>query len=203
MALELLATFPGLARNAVVFAAPAAHTAWGIGWNHLQRRLVERLGEEGLALARMAGMLTYRTPREVEERFARTPDGPHGFAMRAWLAHHGEKLVARFSPASYLALLDAMDAHDVARGRGSLESAFAAFEGHVTGVGIPGDALYPEEEVLSWVTAARGTYRRLPSRHGHDGFLLETERVGALLREALARGAAEAGAIPAARRAAG
>ena len=72
VALEFAASFPSLFRAAVVFAAPAAHTAWAIGWNHVQRRALEAGGPEaGLAIARMVGMLTYRTPGELEGRFGR------------------------------------------------------------------------------------------------------------------------------------
>src|SRR5690606_25212084 len=34
VALEWAATYPELTRATVVFAAPAAHTAYAIGWNH-------------------------------------------------------------------------------------------------------------------------------------------------------------------------
>ena len=42
--LEWAASFPELTRAAVVFAAPAAHTAHAIGLNHVQRQAL-RLGE--------------------------------------------------------------------------------------------------------------------------------------------------------------
>ena len=56
VALEFTASFPSRTRSAVVFAAPAAHTAWAIGWNHVQRRALDAGGPEaGLAIARLAG----------------------------------------------------------------------------------------------------------------------------------------------------
>ena len=53
-------------------------------------------------------------------------------------------LLARFDAQSYRTLLGAMDAHDVGRGRGGAAAALAAAGPRLTGVGIPGDGLYPE-----------------------------------------------------------
>lgn len=192
VALEWAATFPERSNAIVVFAAPAAHTAWGIGWNHVQRLVVEKLGAEGLAVARMAGMLTYRTPEELETRFGRKAGANESFAIQTYLDRHGEKLVARFDAESYLRLLDAMDAHDVGRGRGGIARALSAFRGRLTGVGIPGDILYGPADVKHWTHRAGAAYREIRSRRGHDGFLLETERVGDLLAGELASASAPA-----------
>ena len=183
--LEWAATFPDLTRTAVVFAAPAAHTAYAIAWNHIQRRAVQLAGDDGLALARMVGMMTYRTDRELEGRFGRRPGAAEPFAVQDYLTHHGEKLVNRFDARSYLALLDTMDAHDVGRGRGGAGAALRAFRGRLVGVGIPGDLLYSEADVRHWVSEAGATYRELRSVHGHDSFLLEAEAAGTILRDAL------------------
>ena len=203
VALEWAASFPSCTRAAVVFAAPAAHTAWAIGWNHVQRRALEAGGPEaGLAVARMAGMLTYRTPEEFEGRFGRQGGTDEPFAVQSYLSRHGAKLVARFDARSYRTLLAAMDAHDVGRGRGGAAAALANVGKRLTGVGIPGDGLYPEGVVRAWVEAAGAAYAELRSTHGHDGFLLEPDAAGAILgttlegalaRVSLPAGAAEAG----------
>jgi homoserine O-acetyltransferase len=188
VALEWAASFPERTRAAVVFAAPAAHTAWAIGWNHVQRRALETAGPEaGLAIARMAGMLTYRTPEEFESRFGRQGGADERFAVQSYLSRHGTKLLARFDAKSYRTLLDAMDAHDVGRGRGGAGAALAAAGERLTGVGIPGDGLYPEDVVKGWVKEAGASYAELKSTRGHDAFLLEAEAAGAILAGALAR----------------
>ena len=184
--LEWAATYPDRSDAVVVFAAPAAHTAWGIGWNQVQRIAVEKLGAEGLALARRIGMLTYRTPDELEKRFGRKPGTGEPFAIQSYLTRHGEKLVARFDTASYLTLLDAMDSHDVGRGRGGIPRALGAFRGRLTGVGIPGDVLYGPGDVKHWTHRAGAAFREIRSLRGHDGFLLELARVGDLLASQLA-----------------
>ncbi len=186
VALEWAASFPERARAAVVFAAPAAHSAWALGWSHVQRQAIEAAGPAaGLAIARMVGMLTYRSPAELESRFQRLPGEGETFAIQSYLTHHGAKLVARFDATSYLALLDAMDAHDVGRGRGGAAAALSAFRGRLVGVGITSDVLYPEEEVRRWARAAGAELRTIVSPHGHDAFLLETDAVGRTLAELL------------------
>jgi homoserine O-acetyltransferase/O-succinyltransferase len=183
VALEHCATFPDRARAAIAFAAPASPTAWGSAWNHVHRTAIEGAPRAGLALARMVGMLTYRTPGEVERRFR--PATPATHPVRDYLAHHGEKLVGRFTAWSYLALLDALDSHDVGRGREGVGAALGTFRGELAGVGIPGDLLYPPEEVRRWVLAAGARYHELVSPSGHDAFLLEAAAVGRILAAAL------------------
>ena len=185
--LEFAASFPTRVRSAVVLAAPAAQTAQGIAWNAIMRRAIAVGGvREGLALARMVGMLSYRTPEGLERRFGRARSEHDTFQVHDWLAVHGEKLVARFDATSYGALIDAMDAHDVGRDRGGLTAALSAVGDRLIGVGIPGDLLYPAERVREWTAAAKATYVELPSIHGHDAFLLEVDRVSAVITKAIA-----------------
>ncbi len=184
--LEFAASFPARVRSAVVLAAPAAQTAQGIAWNVIMRRAIALGGvREGLALARMVGMLSYRTPEGLERRFGRTRSTHDTFQVGDWLEMHGDKLVARFDATSYGALIDAMDEHDVGRDRGGLSAALSAVGGRLIGVGVPGDLLYPAESVREWTTAAKATYVELPSVHGHDAFLLEVDRVSAVIAKAL------------------
>lgn len=185
VALEWAASFPTLTRVVVSFAAPAAHTAQAIGFNHVQRQAIRIGGEEGVALARMAAMLTYRTPTELDQRFGRARRSDDVFEVQSYLSHQGVKLARRFDPASYMALLDAMDAHDVGDGRGGVGAALRSFTGRLVGVGIPGDRLYAAGDVHSWTDAAAADYREIHSVHGHDAFLLEPGQVGRVLTEAL------------------
>jgi homoserine O-acetyltransferase len=189
VALEWAALFPERTRAAVVFAAPGAHTAQAIGWNHVQRQAIRLGGEAGLAVARMVGMLTYRTGDEMEARFGRAVGDEGEFDVRRYLTRHGEKLLARFDPASYLALIGAMDAHDVGAGRGGVRAALRPFAGRLVGVGIPGDLLYSDADVRRWTEAAGAEYREITSVHGHDAFLIELEQVAAILGEVLDDGA--------------
>ena len=185
VALEWTATFTGRTRATVVLAAPAAHTAHAIAWNAVQRACLDAAGDAGLGIARQISMIAFRSEREFEARFGRTlnPDGR--FNVQSYLAHQGRKLEVRFDAATYRALLDAMDAHDLGRGRGGLAHALRSLEGTVYAVGVPGDQLYSADVVRQWAELAGAEYREIQSHFGHDAFLLEHEQVGAILREAL------------------
>jgi len=185
VAMEWAAENPSLARAVVVFAAPAAHTAHAIAWNHVQRAAVEAAGERGLEIARMVGMMTYRTAAEQAARFGRTAEADGRWSVAAYLEHQGRKLRDRFSVESYVALTKAMDAHDVGRNRGGVAAALGRIEGRLIGVGIPGDLLYAPGDVRAWVDAAGAEYREILSPHGHDAFLLDTDQVGEILADAL------------------
>lgn len=185
--LEFAASFPDRLRGAVALAAPAAQTAQGLAWNAIMRRAIAIGGaREGLALARMVGMLSYRTPEGLERRFGRARGEGGTYLVNEWLDAHGERLVARFDATSYGALLEAMDTHDIGRGRGGIAAALAPVRDRLVGVGIPGDLLYPAESVREWTDASNARYADLPSVHGHDAFLLERERVSRIIAGAIA-----------------
>jgi homoserine O-acetyltransferase len=185
VAMELAASFPTLVRRTVVLAAPAAHTASAIGWNHIQRRAIAAAGAEGLEIARMLAMMTYRTGDELADRFGRNVDAAGRFQVERYLDSQGLKLRARFDLDSYVTLLDAMDSHDVGRGRGDVVSALDRVEGALVGVAIPGDLLYDVRDVRDWTDRVGAEYRELHSIHGHDAFLIEVDQVTAILLEAL------------------
>ena len=192
VALEVAALAPHRVGHVAAIAAPAAHTAWAIGLNHAQRVALDSLGggKAGLALARRIAMLSYRAEAGLEHRFGRTTEQHDQWRVAGWLDAHGEKLVARFDAASYRLLLDAMDAHDLARGRGTVAAALAPLAGRVTGVGISSDVLYSADLVRYWTELAGGRYETLVSPHGHDAFLIDQHHVGRLLARPLAEGLA-------------
>ncbi len=141
----------------------------------------------GLAAARAVAMITYRSGAEFQARFGRLSSRSEGvFDVEHYLRRQGEKLVARFDAASYVALMRSMDLHDV----GDLTTAgrdTARRVGLVTGVGIDSDILYPASEVRDWVAAyraggANAEYREIASLYGHDAFLIEWDQVEGILR---------------------
>ena len=189
VALEYALLNPQRARSLVAFASPAAQTAWAAGWNSIQRHAIALSSDAGLGLARMAAMMTYRTDVEFESRFGRGRDTEDQRGITSYLAHHGAEIERRFTARSYRALADAMDAHDIGRGRNGIAAALGdlrkAVSGPLVGVGIPGDNLYSAAIVQQWAAQASALYRELHSTRGHDAFLLEAEQVGRILAEAL------------------
>jgi len=192
VALEVALERPGGVATAMPIAAPAATGPLAIAWNHLQLELVERLGDDGLDLARRLAMTTYRSEADFGERFGRRiqPDGR--FAVASYLEHQGRKLVERFDADTYALLVRAMDGHDIGRERGGAEEALGTLAAgtRLAAIGIEGDILYGPEQVRELVRLAiaagvRTTYREIRSTKGHDAFLVEWDQLGTLIAEAL------------------
>lgn len=193
VALETALLRPTSVDHVIPIAAPAATGPMAIAWNHLQLRLIEQLGTDGMALARQLAMTTYRSEVDFDGRFGRTtePDGRHSIV--SYLDHQGRKLVERFDPDTYRVLTSAMDRHDIGHGRGGPSAALATLARggtRLTGLGIDGDILYGPGQVRSLVAAASragvtAAYRELRSTKGHDAFLVEWDQLAAVLREAL------------------
>jgi homoserine O-acetyltransferase len=96
-------------------------------------------------------------------------------------------LAERFDPNSYIALSEAMNHHDVGRGRGGVGQALARVRADVTVAGIASDRLYPLElqRELGRTRPGDRPVAVVESEFGHDGFLLEIEQIGAIVASAL------------------
>ena len=193
VALEVSLERPSKIDVVVPIAAPTATGPLSIAWNHLQLRLIGELGDEGLRLARALAMTTYRSEADFEARFGRRvePDGRPSIV--SYLAHQGDKLIDRFDADTYRVLVEAMDSHDIGRGRQGVVAALRPLgvaDVRLAGIGIAGDILYTRDQVRALVGAAdgaglRASYREIATTKGHDAFLVEWPQLTALLRDSL------------------
>jgi homoserine O-acetyltransferase len=206
-ALEWCVGHPDRVRRAVVLAVGATATAEQIALCSLQVRAIRSdpafgggdyydaaVGPiAGLALARGIGQVSYRTSEELQNRFGRRAQVPEEplrggrYAVESYLEHHGDKLVGRFDPNSYIVLSEAMNHHDVGRGRGGTVEALSKVRATVSVAGIRSDRLYPIElqRELARALPQGSGFTVVESASGHDGFLLEVEQVGAIIAAAL------------------
>ena len=86
-----------------------------------------------------------------------------------------------------MALTEALSSHDVGRGRGGVEAALRSCPVPALVGGITSDRLYPlrlQEELAELLPGCRDL-DIIDSMYGHDGFLVETEAVGKLIRRTL------------------
>jgi homoserine O-acetyltransferase len=184
-----------------VVAAPLRTSPHQIGLNWLQRRGIEldfaeneQVATQGQMVARGVGMLSYRSPTGLEEKFGREWFRPPGatlkdrgmFNVESWLRHHGRRITKRFDPYTYLLFSRAMDLHDVSEGRGDLVSALDRVTCRTLVIGISSDYLYPPDEVKQGadVLAHLGRdvqYDEIRSPNGHDAFLLDTDQIATFL----------------------
>ncbi|AHH15869.1 homoserine O-acetyltransferase [Nocardia nova SH22a] len=213
--LEWMAGHPDRVDAALVLAVGARATADQIGTQTTQIAAIKadpdwqggeyhgtgRSPRAGLGIARRIAHLTYRTEFELDHRFANQAQGDEDpwdggrYAVQSYLDHQADKLVARFDAATYILLSEAMNRHDVGRGRGGIEAALAAISVPCLVGGVDSDRLYPlrtQQELADLLPGCKGL-EVVHSRDGHDGFLTETVAIGKLLEQTmdLARAARE------------
>jgi len=143
----------------------------------------------GMGIARRIAHLTYRTESEMDVRFGRELQGDETgrYAVESYLDHQAAKLARRFDANTYILLTEAMNSHDVGRGRGGVAAALGEISVPVWVVSIDTDRLFPprlQEEIVELTPTAR-PLETISSPFGHDGFLIEVESMGELLRKVL------------------
>ena len=209
--LEWAVTFPERVRSVVPIATCVQASAQQIAWGSIGRRAIIndpkwRGGDyyeaapgdgphEGLSTARMVAQVTFRSDNVFTDRFGREMTGGTStsksldgkFEVERYLEYHGDKLVSRFDANSYMTIGKAMDLHDIARGRNTLDSAVARISSPVLTMGIWSDFLYPvyqQLQIRDMVAAngVRAEYVEVDSPHGHDAFLIELDQVGPAIR---------------------
>ncbi len=148
-----------------------------------------------MGIARRIAHITYRGATEFDERFGRNPqDGEDPmaggrFAVESYLDHHAVKLARRFDAGSYVVLTQAMNTHDVGRGRGGVAQALRRVTARTMVAGVSSDFLYPlaqQQELADGIPGA-DEVRVIESASGHDGFLTEIDQVSVLIKELLAQ----------------
>ena len=212
--LEWAIAYPAATDNIAVIAAPPVSTADQIALNSVQLEAIKidaafnkgnyydakaGLGpHRGLALARRMALLNYRSPSELNDRFARAwqseavnpLDAGGRWAVESYLDFHGNKFTRRFDANSYITLVEAMNSHDVGYQRGGAEKALKSIKARALVAGIDSDRLFPisgQQFIAEHIGSnlVGGGLRKIESEYGHDGFLIEFEKVGPLLRELL------------------
>jgi homoserine O-acetyltransferase len=204
-ALEWAVEFPDFVEKAAPLAATGSLGPQGLGMSELGRRAIMadpdwqggdyygtgRSPDAGLAIARMAGMMTYQSAAGQWERFGRRSASRPAlyeefggrFEVESYLHYQGKDLVSRFDANSYLYLSRAMDIYDVAAGYESEEEAYTRIQADVLFVGISSDWLFPPGEVRATAERAReagsrARYVEIDSLSGHDSFLKDWAQLG-------------------------
>ena len=80
-----------------------------------------------------------------------------------------------------------MNHHDVGRDRGGIAAALCTITAQVSIAGMSSDWLYPVrlQQELGELIPTSSTVEIVQTISGHDGFLVESDAVGAILRRAL------------------
>jgi homoserine O-acetyltransferase/O-succinyltransferase len=176
-----------LGKLVAISGADSAHP-YSSAWRALQRNIV-RLSRDSenetaaLSLARQLAILSYRTPEEFAARFdtsVQLRDGIARCGAENYLEVCGDKYAANTPTTAFLRLSESIDLHQVNPDDIKTETTLVAIEE---------DRLVPVETLatLQGKIGARCTLKRIYSVFGHDAFLVESEKFGELLSEALHR----------------
>jgi homoserine O-acetyltransferase len=225
--LEWASSFPQRVFCALPIATGARHSAQNIAFHEVGRQAVMADPEwrggtylehgtnpvKGLAVARMAGHITYLSEAALHRKFGRNLQGRDkptfgfdaDFQIESYLRHQGMTFVDRFDANSYLYLTRSMDYFDLAADHGGrLADAFAGTKTRFCIVSFTSDWLFPTEESRSIVHAlnaagASVSFVEIKTDRGHDAFLLDEPElfaaIGGFLRSAARARGIEPGAV--------
>ena len=141
-------------------------------------------GREGLKCARAQALISYRCFQGYQlTQKEEDPDTLFAGRVASYERYQGEKLVRRgFDAYSYFTLCNALDSHNVGRGRGGVQAALRTIQAPCTVLSVDTDLIFPPHEGrqwASWIPDAR--FIEISSSFGHDGFLLEIAKLSALI----------------------
>ena len=189
---------PKFMESLALIATTTCSEPWAAAFNESQRmaiRLDRTWGQErddagidGMAVARSIALISYRggaaynaTQQEVDPAEASFKRRAHSYQQ-----YQGEKLRRRFNALSYYRLSEAVDSHNIARDRGSIAEALHRIEARTLIVAISSDILFPPEAHTPLREhIARNEYHLIESEFGHDGFLVEHEKLNTIIQNFL------------------
>ncbi|MGE5411732.1 MAG: homoserine O-acetyltransferase family protein, partial [Clostridiales bacterium] len=200
--LEWAVMYPEIVQSIIPIAAPAKHSAWAIGLNEASRRAIKNdplwnngdyfeQPNNGLELARMIAMITYRSDISFKDKFKRERldndsryyKTDNIFQVQNYLNYQGQKLAGRFDANSYITLSNAMDLHDISYDRGNIKDILSSIKARTLTIGISTDVLYPaseQKEIASYIPGSK--YFEIESIYGHDAFLIEFKQLESAIK---------------------
>jgi homoserine O-acetyltransferase/O-succinyltransferase len=191
--LEWAVEDPDLFEFIVPIATNAIHSAWGRAFNASQRMCIEtdptwknqdpEAGLHGMEVARSIALISYRHYKTYEATQL-DDDRIEHFRSESYQRYQGLKLAKRFNAFSYYALSKGMDSHNLGRSRGGVVQALGTIRSNTLSIGVESDLLYPmseQEFIAAHVSGAK--FVSIDSLYGHDGFLLEFEKIEKLITD--------------------
>ena len=199
-ALQFCSLYPDRTFTAVPIACAASHSAQNIAFNELARQAIMadpewdsgnyissgKVPRKGLAIARMAGHISYLSEQGLQNKFGRKLQEDKGlqfsfdadFQVESYLKYQGYSFVDRFDANSYLYITRAMDYFDLYKeNNGNLSLAFKDSNIKYCIISFSTDWLYPTSESKKIVIAlnsigAEVSFVNIVTNNGHDSFLV-------------------------------
>jgi homoserine O-acetyltransferase/O-succinyltransferase len=199
--LQWATSYPDRVFAAVAIATASRHSAQNIAFHEVGRQAIMadpdwchgdyiaqgRRPERGLAVARMAGHITYLSELALHRKFGRnlqdrqrfTYGFEADFQVENYLRYQGAAFVERFDANSYLYITRATDYFDLAAEHdGVLAAAFRRSKARYCVISFTSDWLYPTSEsrhIVKALNAVAGnvSFVEIETDSGHDAFLLD------------------------------
>jgi homoserine O-acetyltransferase len=209
--------YPNFAKKHIILASTYATQPWAISLNKVARESVirdpefkdgfydekklKKSGFNGLAIARMAGHISYLSPKSMGDKFGRNyveTDGLYElfgrYEVERYLDYNGQNFINWFDPLSFLYLIKAINNFDSTRNYDSLESSLALIESDILLISFSSDMLFMPCEMQKIYNTLEGIgfenslkYINIDSQYGHDAFLVEYDKFQHYIREELDR----------------
>ncbi|MCS6824276.1 MAG: homoserine O-acetyltransferase [Cytophagaceae bacterium] len=192
-ALEWAIMQPDIIQHLILIASNAYHSPWGIAFNEAQRMAIKadptwcenspHAGAAGLKAARAIALLSYRSYQTYHStQHENDCELKDVYKAVSYQQYQGEKLAKRFHAHCYLCLTHCMDSHNVGRNRQSVQHALASIKARTLVIGISSDLLFPtSEQKFLHQHIPFSHYQEIESLYGHDGFLIETQKLSEII----------------------
>ena len=198
--LEWCVMQPDFAEHAAFIATTPRTKPWASAFNESQRMAIEcdpsfgertaEAGLAGMATARSMALLSYRGGMAYDKTQEDINPDEVSFERRvlSYQRYQGEKLRRRFNAYSYYRLSQAVDSHNIARERGSVEEVLQTIKAKSLVVAITSDILFPPSDHAVMVENIPNVeYHLIDSDFGHDGFLVEHEQLNRIILDFLSK----------------
>lgn len=185
---------PDFAEKAIFIATAPRVMAWVAAFNESQRMAIEldptfgqrteSAGLDGMAVARSIALLSYRggVAYNVAQEDAEPDNAFFTRRVHSYQRYQGDKLRRRFNAYSYYRLSQAVDSHNIGRGRGRVEDVLKSIKAKTLVVAITSDILFsPAEHQILVNNIPDVEYHTLDSIFGHDGFLVEHQALNKII----------------------
>lgn len=189
---------PDFAEHTAFIATTPRTKPWASAFNESQRMAIEcdptfgqrsaDAGSAGMAVARSMALLSYRGGMAYDKTQEDECPSEVSFKRRvlSYQRYQGEKLRRRFNAYSYYRLSQAVDSHNISRGRGSVEEVLQGIKAKSLVVAITSDILFPPSDHTVMVENIPSVeYHLIDSDFGHDGFLVEHEQLNRIILDFL------------------
>lgn len=186
---------PKFMESVALIATTTCTEPWAAAFNESQRMAIrtdrtwgerrDDAGIDGMAVARSIALISYRGGAAYNATQQDENPTEASFTRRAhsYQQYQGEKLRRRFNALLYYRLSEAVDSHNIARGRGSIAEALSKIEARALVVAISSDILFPPEAHTPLREHIRDVeYHLIESEFGHDGFLVEHEKLNTIIQ---------------------